>query len=94
MHSKGLSRVFAIPQFKSINSLVLSFLHTNSILMFNYLNKNIPVILGKGSEMVRDREVWCFAVHGVTKSQTRLGDNNNKMPVSLRICIIITTLIL
>ena len=25
-------------------------------------------------EMVRDREVWYDAVHGVTKSQTRLRD--------------------
>ena len=28
--------------------------------------------LGKLWEMVRTREVWCAAVHGVTKSQTRL----------------------
>ena len=30
--------------------------------------------LGKLREMVRDREVWHAAVHGVTKSQTRLSD--------------------
>ena len=30
--------------------------------------------LGKLQEMVRGREAWCFAVHGVTKSWTRLGD--------------------
>ena len=30
--------------------------------------------LGKLQEMVRDREAWSVAVHGVTKSQTRLGD--------------------
>ena len=30
--------------------------------------------LGKLQEMVRDREAWRAAVHGVTKSQTRLGD--------------------
>ena len=26
--------------------------------------------LGKLHEMVRDREAWCAAVHGVTKCQT------------------------
>ena len=27
--------------------------------------------LGKRREMVRDREAWCAAVHGVVKSQTK-----------------------
>ena len=30
--------------------------------------------LGKLGDMVRDREAWGTAVHGVAKSQIRLGD--------------------
>ena len=30
--------------------------------------------LGKLQEMKRDREGWCDAIHGVTKSQTQLGN--------------------
>ena len=30
--------------------------------------------LSKLQEVVKDRGAWCAAVHGVTKSQTRLSD--------------------
>ena len=30
--------------------------------------------LSKLREMVKNREPWCAAVHGVTKSQTQLSD--------------------
>ena len=34
----------------------------------------VDMNLGKLQEMVRDREAWRAAVHGVAKSQTRLGN--------------------
>ena len=34
------------------------------------ITDSIHMNLGKLQEMVRDREAWCAAVHGVAKSQT------------------------
>ena len=35
--------------------------------------------LSKLQEMVKDREAWCVAVHGVTKSRTQLRNKNNNV---------------
>ena len=37
------------------------------------ITDSMDVILSKLQEMVKDREVWNAAVHGVTKSQTQLS---------------------
>ena len=38
------------------------------------ITKSVDVGLGELRELVLDREAWHAAVHGVTKSQTRLND--------------------
>ena len=38
------------------------------------ITDSMDMSLSKLQEIVKDREAWCDAIHGVTKNQTHLSD--------------------
>ena len=40
----------------------------------NGITDLMDMSLSELREMVKDREAWCAAIHGIAKSQTRLND--------------------
>ena len=46
--------------------------------LLDSITDSMHMNLTKLQEIVKDREAWCDAVHGVTKSQTQLSNQTNK----------------
>ena len=56
--------------------VVVSWIYTleeNCTKLYTHID-SMDMNLGEFQEMVRDREAWRAAVHGIAKSRTRLGD--------------------
>ena len=50
------------------------------------ITDSMEMSLSKLQEMVKDREAWCAAVHGVTKVQTRVSDKTTACPCAEAYC--------
>ena len=58
------------------------------------ITDSMNISLSRLQEMVKDREAWHAAVHGVTKSQTQLSDSTTTTITTTTTRIITVTLLL
>ena len=63
---------YLTPEKSNCHSLPLNSIVNKCITMI--ITDSMDVNLSELQGLVMDREVWCAAIHGVEKSQTRLSD--------------------
>ena len=63
-----------MPQMETKLSLAKVAFDTTKLTWLDGISDSTDMSLGKLRKMMKDREVWHAAVHGVTKSRTRLSD--------------------